>query len=201
MTETEQARVERVEEDRQCVAAVLAGELAAYGRLYDRYARLVRAICFDTTLDLSQANDLCQETFLRAYRKLGELREPEKFARWLVGIARFVCREWVRSKARDRHQYIGLIIPPGDPMQPRHEPRHEPRDPSDSEELRRLQWALARLPEDERIAVHLFYLEEQSAEQARLILNLSRPGFYKLLERARQKLARLLTTPLQENKR
>ena len=191
MIEAEQARVVQVEEDRQWVVAVLAGELAAYGRLYDRYARLVRAICFDATLDLNQANDLCQETFLRAYRKMGELREPEKFAAWLVGIARFVCREMGSlQKPRDRHQYTG--VPSDIPA--------EPREQSDADELRQLQSALARLPEDERIAIHLFYLEEQSAEQVRSILNLSRPGFYKLLDRARKKLFRLLS-PLQENKR
>lgn len=179
------------------MAAALAGDSEAFGRLYDRYARLIRAVCFDTTQDLGQANDLCQETFLRAYRKLPELRDPEKLAAWLLAIARFVCREWKRGRARDRHRYVGLAVSAGR------------RDGSagtavgcaaengapDAQQVRR---ALEALPEDQRIALHLFYLQDQCAEQARAVLGLSRPGFYKLLARARQRLAKLLG-PLREN--
>ncbi|HOB75147.1 MAG TPA: sigma factor [Phycisphaerae bacterium] len=74
--------------DAQLVRSVLGGDRAAYARLYDRYARWVRAICYDRTRSISDAQDLTQEVFLRACVRLGELREPERFAAWLYSIAR-----------------------------------------------------------------------------------------------------------------
>ena len=49
------------------------------------------------------------------------------------------------------------------------------------------------LPERERLALHLFYLQEEPVEAAQEILGLSRSGFYRMLERARAQLAELLT--------
>ena len=90
----------------QLVEATLKGDKAAYGELYDRYAALIRAICYDTAQSVPSAQDLAQEVFLRAYQKLSSLRQPEKFGGWLVGIARRMCREYRRTKARDRHVFV-----------------------------------------------------------------------------------------------
>ena len=49
------------------VLAVLAGDKAAYGKLYDRYAPLVRAVCYDEAGNLADSQDLAQDVFLRAY--------------------------------------------------------------------------------------------------------------------------------------
>ena len=54
-------------EDAIVVRAVLGGDRSAYGELYDRYGQLIRAICFDTTRDVIETQDLSQEVFLRAF--------------------------------------------------------------------------------------------------------------------------------------
>src|SRR5262245_7365992 len=99
--------------DGTLVLGVRNGDRAAFAELYDRRARLLRAVCYDETRDLDAAADLTQEVFLRAYRKLGELRDPQCFPAWLVGIARQVCREWRRSRRReqskiDRYQQLRI---------------------------------------------------------------------------------------------
>ncbi len=53
--------------DADLVAQTLAGNREAFGHLYDRYARLVRALVCGVTLDWPMVQDLTQETFLRAY--------------------------------------------------------------------------------------------------------------------------------------
>ena len=88
---------EAADDDAALVRATVGGRAQAFGLLYDRYAPLVRAVCFDATGDLTGAQDLSQEAFLRAFRKLGRLRKPEQFAPWLIGIAKHVCREWRRE--------------------------------------------------------------------------------------------------------
>ena len=165
------------------VGAVLSGQDSAFADLYDRYARLVRAICHDATGNLTDAKDLCQEVFLRAYRKLADLREPEKFPAWLVSIARRVCQEWRRRRARDRHEYVGRDV----------ESWSTGAAPDyDDEDLSRLRDAITDLPDTERLAVHLYYLQEHAAEHARMVLDLSRSGFYRVLDRARRRLRQAL---------
>ena len=167
--------------DREFVEAVLAGEKAAYATLYDRYAPLVRAICYDGTGNLADAQDLAQDVFVRAYERLGSLRKPDCFASWLVGIARRRCQEWVRRQLRTRGQQ-------------REDKDCEPAmaDPSNDGWIEALSRTITRLPEKERMALHAFYLQGKSAESSRAVLGLSRAGFYRVLERARKRLERLL---------
>jgi len=167
--------------DKMLIKAVLTGEKTAYGRLYDKYAPLVRAICYDTTGNLADAQDLAQDVFMRAYEKLDHLRNLDRFGRWLVGIARLRCKEWQRQKSRDQYRHNGLknagaII----------------SDRSNDCRIERLRKMITTLPEKERLALHVFYLQGNSVDSARRIMGLSRSGFYRVLERARKQLERIL---------
>ena len=173
--------------DEELVRAALAGDPGAYASLYDRYAPLVRAVCHDATRDLHEAQDLSQEVFLRAYGKLGRLREPERFAAWVYAIARHACTEWRRRRGRERRRRS----PDAADLDGRPAPQ-APDGPSQEEEGRRLLDEIAELPESERLALHLYYLQEQPPDAARRTLGLSRSGFYRALGRARQRLRRAL---------
>jgi RNA polymerase sigma-70 factor (ECF subfamily) len=171
--------------DSDLIASALAGDNAAFGRLYDRYAALIRAVCHDTTRDLHEAQDLCQEVFLRAYSGLVELRESERFSAWLVGIARMVCREWRRKAARARDLRRRSVVQVG-PIRPQEAALEQ------DAECTRILAEIAKLPERERMAIHLFYLQEHPVEAAQKTMKLSRSGFYRVLERARERLKRAL---------
>ena len=168
-------------DDKALVAAVLAGERAAFEKLYDRYAPLVRAICHDATRNLPDAQDLAQDVFVRAYEKLEHLRNPNRFGKWLVGIARLRCREWWRESSKHKEDRAE----PG-PSQ------SATSDASDDDRIARLRKAVTLLPEKERLALHAFYLQGKSADNARAVMGLSRSGFYRLLERARKRLEQSL---------
>jgi RNA polymerase sigma-70 factor, ECF subfamily len=170
------------EYDASLVRETLNGDKSAFGTLYDRYARIIRAICFDTTRDVNGAQELTQEAFLRAFTRLPQLRRADRFGPWLVSIARHVCREWCRSRRRDRHRYTANLP--------------ELIDTSHSEvgdTGRELRMAITKLPERERTALHLLYMQGDSAEVARSILGLSHSGFYKVVLRARERLAEILS--------
>jgi RNA polymerase sigma-70 factor, ECF subfamily len=167
------------DDDASRVRQVLAGDLEAFGSLYDRYAGLIRALCLhEAGHDFHVAQDLCQEVFLRGYRNLPTLKNPEQFAGWLVGIARLVCREWQRFRYRDQRRLQSDLG----------EQAVDPPEGTSPEELEVILALISELPEPERLALHLFYLQENSVEVARQILNLSRSGFYRLLERAEENL-------------
>lgn len=172
--------------DEMLVRAVLAGQRAAYEKLYDRYAALIRAVCYDTTRNLADAQDLAQDVFLRAYEKLEQLRYQDRFGKWVVGIAKFRGRDWQRKKLRDSKKcaQVGNVKPDVD-------------DPPDDSRIEQLREKIALLPEKERLALHAFYLQGKSADNARRIMKLSRSGFYRVLERARKRLKRLLAREME----
>jgi RNA polymerase sigma-70 factor, ECF subfamily len=167
--------------DAALVRRALGGDLESFGRLYDRYVRLVHATCFDAAGEANTAEDLVHETFVRAHGSLHRLRNPGKFAPWLLGIAHRACKDWRRKRARELKHLGPLAAWRGTDQG------------TDTEPLEALRMALLKLPNPERTAIHLFYLEDQPIERAQEVLNLSRSGFYKLLERARKKLRKLLT--------
>lgn len=168
-------------DDKALVKAVLDGERTAYGKLYDRYAPLVRAICYDMVRDLAEAQDLAQDVFLRAYERLEQLRKPESFGPWVIGMARLRCHEWRRKRLRECRRLSALET---DSAGTETAARH-----AENGQLLRL---IGRLAENERLALHAFYLRSQSVEEARRVLGLSRSGFYRVLERARNRLRKQL---------
>ncbi len=156
------------------VADARNGDAAAFGALYDRHARLVRAVCFDATGELASAEDLAQDVFLKAHARLCQLRDAERFVAWLCEIARSAGRDWQR-RARRESALVSEMVEAMRPAQA-----------GNDAQLAELREVVRTLPDDERMALHLFYLEEQPAAAARLVLGLSQSGFYKLLDRARE---------------
>lgn len=139
---------------------------------------MVRAVVAGSARSAADVDDLAQETFLRAFRKLAELQNPDGFGTWLFGIAKNVARERRRSLSRDRHEtdrdgVLQAVEQPG----------------IDHEETQIVLNEMQSLPEDESLALRLFFLEEQNAEQTAGTLGLSRSGVYAVLKRATKKLA------------
>ena len=84
------------------VHAARRGDTAAFGQIVERYSRAVLARQYACTRDRASAEDLAQETFLRAWQGLGRLQEDRAFGSWLLSIAGFVGQEWVRRKQTGR---------------------------------------------------------------------------------------------------
>ncbi len=174
-------------EDARDAGAARAGDGEAFARLYTRHAPVVLALCRQG-LPQAEAEDACQETFLRAYRKLDQLRSDGDLRPWLYTIARHVCSERRRSATRRRHHEEQAVMDLHLASAPT-----APSAPSDMaervEQLDRLTAALDRLPDDERLAIHLCYLDPNPPAAASEALNLSRASYYRLVHRARSRLA------------
>ncbi len=97
------------------------------------------------------------------------------------------CKEWQHQRLRSQNKNVGLNDAQA----------VAPESPDDSR-IELLREMITTLPEKERLALHTFYLQGNSAEAARRIMGLSRSGFYRVLERARKRLERLLIAK-QEN--
>jgi RNA polymerase sigma-70 factor, ECF subfamily len=172
--------------DAELVAQTLAGNREAFGLLYDRYARTVRAVVAGVSGDWPGVEDMTQECFLRGYRNLSKLREPVRFGAWIVGIARQVGQERRRSLARDRHEFIDARLAEMKPVTDGQAVVDE------REQVGAVMQKLAMLPEQERVAVHAFFLEQQDAQQTAELLGLSRSGVYAVVARGIARLAKLM---------
>jgi len=203
-----------VNDDCSDLAALDAGDRDAGRRLYDRHASVIFALCRveSGARSAEDAEDLVQETFLRAFRMRDRLTDCTGFRSWLYAIARLVCKERRTERARARRDVAyGLdfskqATQPGGkegrkPM-PQHTmqaafERQSESSPSASleraETLARLGSAIDSLPRDVRLALHLFYLEPDPVDAAKRALGVSRAQFYRLVAEARQLIAAQLT--------
>jgi RNA polymerase sigma-70 factor (ECF subfamily) len=157
----------------ELVRRATAGDIPAFGTLYDRTVRLVRAVAADAGPDA--VDDVTHDTFLRAFRTLKTLRDPVRFAPWLVGIARLVVLEHRRARRFDP-------LPEQTPAQSAiHADALD-----DAQELLRL---VAELPQEERLAIRFFFLNGRSIDETARLLARSRSGTYAVLRRAKARLA------------
>lgn len=88
--------------DASLTAGVRAQDPAAFRVLFDRHAPAVWRFLRDLVDDPTFVEEGLQETFVRAYDRIHQLREDGRMAPWLLGIARNVALEHLRAKKRDR---------------------------------------------------------------------------------------------------
>ena len=138
---------EREDADPVCDQASLEG---LYGELAPRIHRFLRDLLGDATL----ATDATQETFIRAFRRVGELPAGFRLSPWVFGIARHVSLEFRRARGRFRRVVVDAPSAAHDdvPDRARRTPEAELLD---REALNVVERALARLSEERRAALLL----------------------------------------------
>ena len=171
----------------ELVARVRAGDEEAFRLIFDRYSRPVLGFIFDMVGDRSLAEDLAQETFVRAFRGLQTLREETKLSTWLFGIARNCAREQLRTRRRD----AGNVEIDAEPAFELHDHARTPSGHLLDKELSGvIQSALARLDEDKRTVFTLKVLQQRSYEEIAEITGFSVGKLKTDLHRARAEMRR-----------
>ena len=185
-------------EDKDLVERILAAEPRAFEVLVRKYNRLGGAIAYSVVKDFHLAEDVVQESFLKAFRSLHGLREPEKFKYWFAGL--------VRSKAvdllRQRRSHAVAELPECDVGRRglRQDPSGAPAAPASSvedevvrEESRaRIREAIGDLPEEDRLVVVLKHMEGLSYKEIAELTETSVGAVESRLFRARQALRKKL---------
>ncbi len=165
--------MDRAEEDEQLIGRLVAGDVAALDALYDRYAGVVFALVLRIVADRPVAEELLQETFLRAWQRAGLFEGSRgRVPSWLLGIAHNLAIDELRRRRR-RPQ---AVIPRERETAERELAGLPDPGPAVAEEawsrLRRAQIeaALGRLPAAQRRIIELAYFEgySQSEIAARL---------------------------------
>ena len=175
-------------DDVKLIHSILSGDEAAFSDLVKKYQKSVHALAWRKIGDFHIAEEITQDTFLQAHKKLASLKNPSQFAGWLYVIADRRCKAWFRKKklhtqsleatseeTLEKTAYSDYIC--------------EQREDAAVEHRRQIvQKLLEKLPESERTVMVLHYLGEMSCEAISKFLGVSPNTVKSRLRRARERL-------------
>ncbi|OYD15664.1 hypothetical protein CH330_04985 [candidate division WOR-3 bacterium JGI_Cruoil_03_51_56] len=174
--------------DVELIRRVKSGDTRAFDELMRRYAGSIYRLVYSLARNHMDADDLSQETFIRAYRAIGRYDEQYRFYTWLHRIAVNLCINHLKRKRRVR-----LVPLPGSEIGGEWQDIADPKSGAEVSELQRdLDRALCKLPVDQRAVIVLRVKEEMSYSEISDVLKIPVGTVMSRLSRARSRLRRLL---------
>jgi RNA polymerase sigma factor (sigma-70 family) len=165
-------------EDASLIQQTLAGDNQAFHLLMDKYqSAIYRLICF-LVQNPDDAQELTQEAFLKAYKELGSLKQPERFGFWINQIARNLYQDWRRKNQVEFSELHENIIA---------DTQHIDESLIFQETLAKVMQAINELPEIEKQLLKERYLDDSSYAELQEKHGLSYKALNMRLLRARQK--------------
>jgi RNA polymerase sigma-70 factor (ECF subfamily) len=178
--------------DAALMLRVKRGDRAAFAELVDKYKQPVMNFIFRSLRDETEAEDLAQNVFLQVYKSRARYERTAKFSTWIFTIARNLCLNELRR--RSRH--------PAESLEETHtdnedQPARQYEDktvflPTENllhgELAKKIEEALAELPENQRTAILLCRQDELSYEEISAVLNCSLSATKSLIHRGRETL-------------
>ena len=182
------------EDDVQLIRRILSGDDAAFSILVEKYEKSVHTLVWRKIGDYHYAEEIMQDIFLKAYKKLPTLKNPNQFIGWLHVIANRLCIDWMRKQ-----KWIGKRKPVVQSME---DTRLEEIEESSYTHHMSEQWEaerteychelvqklLEKLPENERTVVTLYYLDEMPTKEIGKFLGVPVNTIASRLHRARKRL-------------
>ncbi|HRY29855.1 MAG TPA: sigma-70 family RNA polymerase sigma factor [Elusimicrobiota bacterium] len=169
------------------------GDAEAFSSLIRRYEdkiyNLAHHVCASAP---AEADDIYQETFLSAYKKIGQFRADSQLGTWLYRIAANLC--WMRLRKKRREPFVPILDLPdagehrhtGAPLDKMKSHADDPAKLAQKKELRQtVERALEELPVEYRLVAVLSDIEGLPNDEIARILNLSLPAVKSRLHRAR----------------
>ena len=170
--------------DAELIQRILAGDESAFGFLVDKYKGSVHALAYRKLGDFHTAEEITQDTFLKAYQKLSTLRDPAHFPGWLYVIAARCCISWFRQNRLRTESFDSVK---GE-MNARSWAKY-----ADARVREEVHNALENLPESERTVLTLYYMAGMTCEEIGRFIGTSCGAIRDRLYRARIRLKEELT--------
>ena len=174
--------------DTQLIRRTLDGDDSAFAELLEKYHKQVHALVWRKIGDFHTAEEVTQDTFLKAYQKLGTLKQPKRFSSWLYVIATSHCNSWLRKRYRraklaqnmdevqtERTTYSEHVIAENEQITAE----------TQRDVVKKL---LAKLAESERTVMTLHYFGEMSCTEIGAFMGVSANTVKSRLRRAQQRL-------------
>jgi RNA polymerase sigma factor (sigma-70 family) len=176
--------------EKELVQNAVQGDQEAFGTLVRRYSNAVYGIAYSMLGDFHLAQDVAQESFIKAWYKLDRLKEAEKFPAWVIAIARRTCIDRLR-KEMPKHQSLDEA-----------EEIPAPITLEEQYRLKRTQdavrQAIQSLDEKYRVSALLYHIGGYNAREISRFLDIQVSVVESRLRRAKQKLKKELFELVQE---
>lgn len=170
--------------DTYYIERTLAGDTGCFACLLDRYSRPVHSLILKMVRNREDAEELAQDVFLKVFRHLSSFKADCSFSTWIYRIAYNTAISELRRK---KQEFVAI-----DESQINNVSEEEVSNllgsTSATEQLDKLEAALAQLPPDERALIMLFYMKEKSVDELTVITGLGASNVKVKLHRIRKKL-------------
>ena len=175
-------------DDAQLIRSTLSGNDEAFSILVQKYQKSVHALVWRKIGDFHYAEEITQDTFLKVYKKLSTLKDPNQFTGWLYVIANRLCINWMRKKKPAMQSLEGTRVDEVAQYSYSHYVSTERETEATERRNEIVKRLLSRLPESERTVVTLYYLGEMNAKEIGKFLGVSVKTIHSRLHRARKRL-------------
>ncbi|NAS12146.1 RNA polymerase sigma factor [Poritiphilus flavus] len=179
------------ENEEEYIDRAKAGDLMAFSHLVEKYKEMVYAVTLKILGNTFDAEDIAQESFIKAYQSIADFNKRSKFSTWLYTITYRSALYYLRKNriptrtidVRDKEELLATT-------------NTQVEDLKLGEQQEFIKKAIAALPPIEGLLITLFYIDENSIEEISSITNLSKTNIKVKLFRARKKLRKALSVLL-----
>lgn len=181
-----------MQSDNHYITKVLSGDRNAFAILVDRYKDFAFHIAFKIVKNKEEAEEVAQDSFVKAYKNLGNFRMEARFSSWLYKI----CYYTAISKTRSKYKEVHILLDKNT--------RHNGQDAKvtafeilkNKEQRKYIDAAMRKLPEHYQLILTLFYREECSLKEVADITELTPANIKSILFRGRKKMLEQLNALL-----
>ena len=174
--------------DEYYIEQTLNGNVNAYAFLVEKYKHMVYTLTIRIVKSKEDAEEVSQDVFVKAFKKLDSFKGDSKFSTWIYKIAYYASLDVVKKNKRFTNSeniddlYDGDLENVQDALESLH----------NKERKNVINKALLKLNEDERVILTLFYFEEMPIKEISKVVNLTEDNIKVKLFRSRKKLATIL---------
>ena len=177
-----------MESDVQLIYKVLSGDDEAFTALVRKHQKSVHALAWRRIGDFHFAEEIAQDTFLRAYKALPKLKDPRLFSGWLYVITNQLCNTWLEKNKSIIESVEDIPVVEMQRMSYERYALDTQEKEAKASRQKLVRQLLMKLPESERTVVTLYYLGEMTTREISKFLGVSVNTITSRLQRARKRL-------------
>lgn len=177
-----------MENDAQLIYKILSGDDEAFTALVRKHQKSTHALAWRRIGDFHFAEEIVQDAFLRAYKGLPKLKDPNQFPGWLYVITNRLCNDWLQKKKSEIKSVEDIPVVEMQRMSYERYMSEGHEKKAEESRQRLVQQLLAKLPESERTVMTLYYLGEMTTKEISKFLGVSVNTITSRLQRARKRL-------------
>ncbi|MGV6860920.1 MAG: RNA polymerase sigma factor [Putridiphycobacter sp.] len=171
-------------EEKELIKAVQSGDVNAFSQLVDRHKNMVYSLVLKMIGNLEDAEEVAQDSFVKAFKSIKQFKGKSKFSTWLYRITYFTAINYLR-----KHEQLKV---PLDISSFSDDDKTAIDQLNADDQKRHIKMALNYLKPIEKTVITLFYLDEFSNKEIQEITGLSESNIKVMLLRTRKKLFGIL---------